>query len=123
LQERFHDFVPALSKWSGTVVGLTLIAIGLMGIYETYFEGQHAEEEEEQDLKLAMAGERYFVFTCLLGTLSLCSTHDQLLLEEEEADLKLAVAGGDWQGGSGGVTNLHFVVCWCRSYIAVAASE
>jgi hypothetical protein len=49
--------VPALSKWSGTVVGLTLIAIGLMGIYETYFEGQH-EEEEEQDLKLAVAGKQ-----------------------------------------------------------------
>lgn len=55
LQERFHDLVPALSRWSGTVVGLTLMAIGLMGIYETYFEG-HGEEEEEQELKLAMAG-------------------------------------------------------------------
>jgi hypothetical protein len=49
--------VPALSKWSGTVVGLTLIAIGLMGIYETYFEGQH-EEEEQGELKLAVAGAR-----------------------------------------------------------------
>jgi hypothetical protein len=37
------------------VVGLTLIAIGLMGIYETYFEGQH-EEEEQGELKLAVAG-------------------------------------------------------------------
>lgn len=55
LKERFHDFVPALSKWSGTVVGLTLIAIGLMGIYETYFEGAH-EEEEQGELKLAVAG-------------------------------------------------------------------
>lgn len=48
--------MPALSRWSGTVVGLTLMAIGLMGIYETYFEGSEAEEHEEAELKLAMAG-------------------------------------------------------------------
>lgn len=56
LKERFHDLVPALSRWSGTVVGLTLMAIGLMGIYETYFEGGEAEEHAEPELKLAMAG-------------------------------------------------------------------
>lgn len=56
LKERFHDLVPALSRWSGTVVGLTLMAIGFMGIYETYFAGDEAEEHEEQELKLAMAG-------------------------------------------------------------------
>lgn len=33
--------VPILSKWSGKVVGLTLILIGLMGIYECFFEGHH----------------------------------------------------------------------------------
>jgi hypothetical protein len=32
------------------------MAIGLMGIYETYFEGGEAEEHEEPELKLAMAG-------------------------------------------------------------------
>jgi len=37
-------------------VGLTLMAIGFMGIYETYFAGDEAEEHEEQELKLAMAG-------------------------------------------------------------------
>jgi hypothetical protein len=58
LKERFHDFAPALSRWSGVVVGLTLVAIGLMGLYETYVEGQgegggggHGEE-----LPLALAG-------------------------------------------------------------------
>eukprot|EP00878_Enallax_costatus_P007487 GHUV01007842.1.p1 GENE.GHUV01007842.1~~GHUV01007842.1.p1 ORF type:complete len:374 (+),score=60.39 GHUV01007842.1:57-1124(+) len=56
LKDRFHDFVPALSRWSGTVVGMTLIAIGLMGVYETYFEGPQAEEHEEHELKLAVAG-------------------------------------------------------------------
>lgn len=58
VQDRFHDLVPALSKWSGTVVGLTLIAIGVMGIYETYFEGEGdaAESAEAGELKLAVAG-------------------------------------------------------------------
>lgn len=32
------------------------MAIGLMGIYETYFEGHEAEEQGEAELKLAMAG-------------------------------------------------------------------
>ncbi|KAI8476331.1 MAG: hypothetical protein J3K34DRAFT_464170 [Monoraphidium minutum] len=46
LKERFHDIIPALSRWSGTVVGLTLIAIGLMGLYETFFEPEHAHDDE-----------------------------------------------------------------------------
>lgn len=54
LQERFNDFAPALSKWSGTVVGLTLVAIGVMGVYENYFEA--AEQEQHGELNLAMAG-------------------------------------------------------------------
>lgn len=64
VQERFHDLVPALSRWSGTVVGLTLMAIGFMGIYETYFEGHEADEHEEPDLKLAMAGRRVGMRRC-----------------------------------------------------------
>lgn len=60
LKDRFHDFVPFLDKWAGTVVALTLIAIGLMGIYESFFEreedhAQHATEEAES-MKLALAG-------------------------------------------------------------------
>eukprot|EP00803_Ostreobium_quekettii_P003276 evm.model.scf_647.4 EVM.evm.TU.scf_647.4 scf_647:51899-56617(+) len=35
LKERFHGIVPVLSKWSGTIVGCTLIAIGLIGVYES----------------------------------------------------------------------------------------
>lgn len=38
LKERFHDFVPFLSRWAGTVVGCTLLAIGGMGIYESWVE-------------------------------------------------------------------------------------
>jgi hypothetical protein len=63
LKERFHDFAPALSRWSGVVVGLTLMAIGLMGLYETYVEG-HDEEAGGggggggggEELPLALAG-------------------------------------------------------------------
>ncbi|KAI3431755.1 hypothetical protein D9Q98_004797 [Chlorella vulgaris] len=44
LKDRFQQLVPALDKWGGATVGLTLLAIGTMGMYETYFE-QHAEEE------------------------------------------------------------------------------
>lgn len=36
--------MPALSKWGGAVVGLTLLAIGAMGLYETFFE--HHEDGE-----------------------------------------------------------------------------
>jgi len=36
---------------------LTLVAIGLMGLYETYFEGEgHHHHAEEHDLELAVAG-------------------------------------------------------------------
>lgn len=37
------QLVPALSKWGGTTVGLTLLAIGGMGLYESFFEdpGHH----------------------------------------------------------------------------------
>ena len=36
--------MPALSKWGGAVVGLTLLAIGATGLYETFFE-DHEEGE------------------------------------------------------------------------------
>lgn len=58
LKERFHDFAPALSRWSGVVVGLTLVAIGLMGLYETYMEGDGEGEggHGEGEIPLALAG-------------------------------------------------------------------
>ncbi|KAG2431121.1 hypothetical protein HXX76_009651 [Chlamydomonas incerta] len=62
LKERFHDFVPFLDKWAGTVVPLTLIAIGVMGIYESVFEAKEGEghhghgEEEAAAVNLALAG-------------------------------------------------------------------
>lgn len=45
LQERFHGIVPVLSKWSGTIVGFTLIAIGLLGMYESWFAHHEAMPE------------------------------------------------------------------------------
>jgi len=59
LKDRFHDFLPALERWSGTVVALTLIAIGAMGIWESHFakeDDHHHAEEEAEAMKLALAG-------------------------------------------------------------------
>ncbi len=53
--------MPFLDRWAGIVVPLTLIAIGLMGIYESFFEpkeeGGHHAEEEAAAINLALAGE------------------------------------------------------------------
>ena len=48
--------MPFLSKWAGAVVGLTLIGIGVMGIYESRFEqheghGGDAEAQAVAQLK------------------------------------------------------------------------
>jgi hypothetical protein len=91
-QERFHDLVPALSKWSGTVVGLTLMAIGLMGIYETYFEAPEAEEDEEQQLKLAVAGE--LTVLAVAGELT--------VLDSSAAAPRLGLAGAAAAAGAAG---------------------
>ena len=41
LKDRFQQLVPALSKWGGTTVGLTLLAIGALGVWESFFEHHH----------------------------------------------------------------------------------
>ncbi len=55
--------MPALEKWSGFVVAATLIAIGLMGIYESYFEKEEEAsehvQEEQQGIELALAGKTH----------------------------------------------------------------
>eukprot|EP00210_Caulerpa_lentillifera_P007561 g7221.t1 len=48
LKERFHGIIPLLSKWAGTVVGLTLIAIGVLGIYESCFSKHEEDESSNQ---------------------------------------------------------------------------
>lgn len=46
LKDKFHDFMPALDTWSSFIVPLTIITIGLIGIYESIFkkeeEGEHS---------------------------------------------------------------------------------
>lgn len=75
VQDRFTEFMPWLNKWAGTFVGLTLIAIGLIGLYEAFFE-KHEEgspaghaEEEEQAMKLALAG-GWYVSHCRAVTMA-----------------------------------------------------
>jgi hypothetical protein len=41
LKDRFQQLVPALSKWGGTTVGLTLLAIGALGVWESFFDHHH----------------------------------------------------------------------------------
>ncbi|CAD7705240.1 unnamed protein product [Ostreobium quekettii] len=43
LKERFQGIVPVLSKWSGAIVGCTLIAIGLVGLYESMQVEEHVD--------------------------------------------------------------------------------
>ncbi len=58
------QLLPALSKWGGTTVGLTLLAIGFLGIYESFFEDHHHEhhhgvpgaEEASGQLTVASGG-------------------------------------------------------------------
>lgn len=52
LKERFHGIVPILSKWSGAIVGLTLIGIGVLGVYESLV----LNEEPLPVESVAMAG-------------------------------------------------------------------
>lgn len=52
LKDRFQQLVPALSKWGGTTVGLTLLAIGALGVYESFFE-HHDEEEAATEAQAA----------------------------------------------------------------------
>ena len=50
-----EQLVPALTKWGGATVGATLLAIGAMGLYETFFE-QHEEHDERDPAAEAFTG-------------------------------------------------------------------
>ena len=52
---RFTSLVPALTRWGTTAVGLTLVAIGALGIYESFFEQHHVEAKEAAIAALAAA--------------------------------------------------------------------
>lgn len=57
LKDKFHDLMPALDKWAAYIVPLTLITIGVVGIYENI---QNQKEQEalvaSGELELAGAG-------------------------------------------------------------------
>ena len=58
-QDKFHDFVPALDTWAAYIVPLTLITIGLVGIYESCFKKPDEDEHhhgEDGEPSLALAG-------------------------------------------------------------------
>ena len=46
LKDRFNSLVPALAKWGGTSVGLSLVCIGIMGLMELRAESQAAQQEQ-----------------------------------------------------------------------------
>lgn len=41
--------MPALSRWGGATVGLTLLAIGAMGLYEIFFDAHDDDAHPESD--------------------------------------------------------------------------
>ena len=49
LKEQFTSFLPFLERWAGVIVGLTLVAIGVTGIYESKVAPHHEEGEESED--------------------------------------------------------------------------
>ena len=53
LQDRFTSLVPALTKYGATTVGVTLLVIGLAGLYETLTEGAEVADQAQP----ALAGE------------------------------------------------------------------
>ena len=46
LKDRFNSLVPALAKWGGTSVGLSLVCIGVMGLMELRGEAQADQPDQ-----------------------------------------------------------------------------
>ena len=49
-QDRFTSLVPALTKYGATTVGLTLLVIGVAGLYETLTEGAEVADMAQPSL-------------------------------------------------------------------------
>jgi hypothetical protein len=49
-QDRFTSLVPALTKYGATTVGVTLLVIGVAGLYETLTEGGELATEAQPAL-------------------------------------------------------------------------
>lgn len=56
LKEQFTSVLPFLERWSGVIVGLTLVAIGAVGIYESFFAGEGEGEGEDEAALRKIAG-------------------------------------------------------------------
>ena len=54
LKDRFEAFVPALTRWGGTTVGLSLIGIGGLGLLELWQD--HRAEQAAASADVALAG-------------------------------------------------------------------
>ena len=56
LKDRFEAFVPALTRWGGTTVGLSLIAIGGLGLLELWQDHQAEQAAASASADVALAG-------------------------------------------------------------------
>lgn len=61
LQDRFTSLVPALTKYGATTVGVTLVVIGVAGLYETLTEGAEVADQAQP----ALAGKLLLGAVCL----------------------------------------------------------
>ena len=50
LKEQFTSFLPFLEKWAGVIVGLTLVAIGVLGLWESRAAATEAHNEDDGDV-------------------------------------------------------------------------
>jgi hypothetical protein len=50
VQDRFTQLVPALTKYGSTTVGLTLLVIGIAGLYETWMESAEVADQAQPAL-------------------------------------------------------------------------
>ena len=79
LKDRFNSLVPALAKWGGTSVGLSLVCIGVMGLMELRGEAQAAQREQLSSQAGSLQAERSRLHSqpafAAGGTLAISTTH------------------------------------------------
>ena len=85
MQDRFTSLVPALTKYGATTVGVTLLVIGVVGLYETLTEGAEVADQAQP----ALAGDFPSLILWhlhFLGPQSTCPAHpDDGLLNSSTA--------------------------------------
>lgn len=72
LKAQFTVVLPFLERWAGTIVGLTLLTIGGLGIYESVFEqdegGENQDEAKLRDITAKGTSGEVKVAAATLGT-------------------------------------------------------